>query len=373
MTRVYDASTTNSTVSAPGSSTAGNAFDVTVTALDAFGNTDTSYTGIVHFTSSDSQAVLPSNYTFVGGDGGVHTFTNGVTLKTAASQTVTGADTVTSSISGTTSTITATHASAPPYPVSPPVGSTTAGSAFNVTVTALDAYSNTDTGYTGIVHFTSSDSQAVLPSNYTFVGGDGGVHTFTKGVTLKTAASQTVTGADTVTSSISGTTSTITVNHASATHYTVSASVASSTAGNAFNVTVTALDAYSNTDTGYTGIVHFTSSDSQAVLPSNYTFVGGDAGVHTFTNRVTLKTAASQTVTGTDTVPSSISGTTSPIPLTHPSPPPSAVSASVASSTAGSAFNVAVTALDAYGNTDTSYTGIVHFTSSDSQAVLPSN
>src|SRR5207253_1640312 len=292
-------------------------------------------------------------------------------LKTAGSQTVTGTDTVTSSINGTTSTITVSHASATHYTVSASVGSTTAGSAFNVTVTALDAYGNTDTGYTGIVHFTSSDSQAVLPSNYTFVSGDAGVHTFTNGVTLNTAGSQTVTGTDTVTSSINGS-ATVTVNHASATHYTVSASVGSSTAGNAFNVTVTALDAYSNTDTGYTGIVHFTSSDSQAVLPSNYTFVGGDAGVHTFTNGVTLKTAGSYTVTGTDTVTSSISGTTSTITVNHASVTHYTISAP-GSSTAGSAFNVTLTALDAYSNTDTGYTGIVHVTSSDGQAVLPSN
>src|SRR5262249_58452174 len=77
------ASAAHSTVSAPASSTAGNAFNVTVTALDAYGNTATGYTGTVHFTSGDSQASLPSNYTFVGGDAGVHTFTNGVTLKTA--------------------------------------------------------------------------------------------------------------------------------------------------------------------------------------------------------------------------------------------------------------------------------------------------
>src|SRR5207253_2136457 len=188
-------------------------------------------------------------------------------LKTAGSQTVTGTDTVTSSINGTTSTITVSHASATHYTVSASVGSSTAGSAFNVTVTALDAYGNTDTGYTGIVHFTSSDSQAVLPSIESSSCSEAGVHTFTNGVTLKTAASQTVTGTDMVTSSINGTTSTTTVDHASATHYTVSVSVGSTTAGSAFNVTVTALDAYGNTDTGYTGIVHFTSSDSQAVLP----------------------------------------------------------------------------------------------------------
>ena len=46
-----------------------------------------------------------------------------------------------------------------------------------------------------------------------------------------------------------------------------------------FNVTITAKDAYGNTATSYTGTVHFTSSDSAAVLPGNYTFVAGDAGV----------------------------------------------------------------------------------------------
>jgi len=37
---------------------------------------------------------------------------------------------------------------------------------------ALDAYRNVATGYTGTVHFSSSDSQANLPGNYTFTAGD---------------------------------------------------------------------------------------------------------------------------------------------------------------------------------------------------------
>ena len=46
-------------LSAPTSSTAGTAFDVIVTALDAYGNTATGYTGTVHFTGADGQALLP--------------------------------------------------------------------------------------------------------------------------------------------------------------------------------------------------------------------------------------------------------------------------------------------------------------------------
>jgi hypothetical protein len=70
---------------------------------------------------------------------------------------------------------------------------------------------------------------------------------------------------------------------------------------------VTARDAGNNTATGYTGTIHFTSSDGAAVLPGNYTYSGGDAGSHTFS--VTLNTAGSINLTATDTVTGSITGT----------------------------------------------------------------
>ena len=89
------------TTSAGAPQTAGLPFDITVTAKDSFGNTVTGYTGTVKFTSSDGQATLPADYTFVGGDNGAHTFTSGVTLKTADSQSVTATDQPTTSISGT--------------------------------------------------------------------------------------------------------------------------------------------------------------------------------------------------------------------------------------------------------------------------------
>ena len=83
----------------------------------------------------------------------------------------------------------------------------------NFTITALDAFGNTATGYSGTIHFTSSDGQAILPADYTFIPGDGGVHTFS--ARLKTAGSQSLTATDTVTSSIAGT-QTITVQAAPA-------------------------------------------------------------------------------------------------------------------------------------------------------------
>jgi hypothetical protein len=98
-----------------------------------------------------------------------------------------------------------------------------------------------------------------------------------------------------------------TVNAPGATHYSVSAP-SSSTAGSAFTITVTALTSTNGVATNYTGTVSFSSSDGQAGLPANYMFTAADAGVHTFTNGVTLKTAGSQSVTATDTVTSTITG-----------------------------------------------------------------
>ncbi|OYV95733.1 MAG: hypothetical protein B7Z73_02000, partial [Planctomycetia bacterium 21-64-5] len=352
------------TVSGPASSTAGNSFNVTITAKDAYGNVATGYTGTVQFTSSDGQAVLPANYTFTGGDAGVKTVS--VTLKTAGNQTITATDTVTGTITGTSGTAAVAAASATHLSVSAP-GSSTAGSAFNVTVTARDAYGNTAIGYVGTVAFTSTDGQAVLPANYSFSSANAGVETFS--VTLKTSGNQTVTATDTVTGSITGTSGTVSVSAASATTLTVTAG-ANQTAGTAFNVTVTAKDAYGNIATGYTGTVQLTSTDGQAVLPSNYTFVGGDAGVHNFS--VTLKTAGNQSVTATDTATGSIAGTSGTVVVSPAAAAILTVSAP-ANATAGSAFNVTLTAKDAYGNTATGYTGTVTFTSTDGAAVLPSN
>jgi hypothetical protein len=181
---------------------------------------------------------------------------------------------------------------------------TTAGASGTFTVTAQDANGNTLTGYTGTIHLTSSDPQAVLPADYTFTAADQGVHTFS--ATLKTAGSQFLAATDTVTSSMSGQEG-IVVNPAAATHFLLSGP-SSVRAGIAFSLTVTAVDAYGNVATGYTGTVHFTDSVGGATLPRNYTFTATDAGVHTFTG-LKLKTRGTQTLTVMDTLIGSILGT----------------------------------------------------------------
>ena len=191
----------------------------------------------------------------------------------------------------------------------------------------------------------------MLPANYTLTDGVG---TFTDIATLETAGSQTLTATDTVNASLLGTSSSITVSAAAATHF-VLAAPATATAGTPLTFTVTADDQYGNTATGYTGTVGFTSSDTAAVLPANDTLTDG-AG--TFTP--TLETAGSQTLTATDTVNASLLGTSSSITVSAAAAN-HFVLAAPATATAGTPLTFTVTADDQYGNTATGYTGTVHF------------
>jgi subtilisin-like proprotein convertase family protein len=247
--------------------------------------------------------------------------------------------------------------------------STTAGAAGNLTVTALDAEGNVATGYTGTIHFTSSDPQAALPADYTFTAADAGSHTFS--AALKTAGTQSLTVTDTGDSTLTGSETAISVSPAAASRLAVSAP-SGVTAGVAFPVTVTAQDAYGNTATGYTGSVHFSSSDPTAGLPADYTFTASDQGVHTFAGGVTLQTAGSQKVTATDSGTGSITGSATVSVAASAQATRLAMSAPSVS-TAGSTFSITVTALDANGHTATGYTGTVRLRSSDGQAILPAN
>jgi hypothetical protein len=248
---------------------------------------------------------------------------------------------------GTTTPPAATHLS-----LSAP-SSVTAGSTFSLTVTALSASNTTATGYLDTVQFSSTGGLTGLPSSYTFTAADDGVHTFT-GLTLSTTGTQTIAATDATTKSITGSTSILVnpVSVAAATHFSISAP-STSVAGSAFSVTVIAQTSSNSTATGYTGTVHFTTSDtaSGVVLPAAYTFTAADKGVHTFTNLVALDTAGAQLITATDKSSGSITGSATtkvtPAAANH-----LVFSQQPSAATAGSVIAPAVTVkiLDQYGN-----------------------
>ena len=79
-------------------------------------------------------------------------------------------------------------------------------------------------------------------------------------------------------------------------------------AGTAQLATVTLRDAFGNVATGYRGEVGFSSTDTSAVLPADYTFTAADAGVHTFAS-VALTAAGSWGVTAAEPAPGSLTDT----------------------------------------------------------------
>jgi hypothetical protein len=354
----------------PPPTTAGVSGSFTVTAVDARGNIATGYRGTVHFTSSDSQATLPADYTFTSDDAGSHAFT--AILDTAGQQNITATDTNAPGIHGA-QTIQVLPAGIASFQVDAPALPQHAGYAFNLTVTAHDVYNNPLSGYTGTVHFSSTDGNAQLPSDYTFTAGDQGVHTFSGA--LQTTGQQTIGVTDTTNSAATGSTSVLVDDLIPGLHFTLIPSVTTTPAGTPFSVTVTAYDANNQVATGYQGTIHFTTADHGAdvVIPPDYTFTSTDNGVHVF-NPVTLVTVGPQTLSINDTssLPNPAGATTSVTVI-----PAAAISLSLTGFpspvSAGTAGMFSVSALDAYGNLATSYSGTVHFSSSDAQAGLPAD
>jgi len=285
---------THFSVTAPATATAGTTVSFTVTALDASNRATTNYSGTAHVTSTDGQATLPANAMLTNGMG-----TFSATLKTAGSQTITVTDTVTASITGTTS-VTVSPGPTSLFSVTT-AANPTAGASFSFTVAAFDAFNNTATSYSGTVKFTSTDTQAALPPPSKLTNG-----TMTFQTTLETSGNQMITATDTVMASITGSLS-ITISAGPVTHLSVTAPLSAVT-NDAFDVTVSALDAFNNIATSYSGTIQFTSTDLHADLPPVSALPNGSGPFP-----VGLKTVGAQTLTATDTVTASLTRTTNPI------------------------------------------------------------
>jgi hypothetical protein len=135
----------------PNPQPAGSAGGVTAVARDQFGTVSSNYTGTIHFTSSDEQALLPADYTFLLSDHGTHLFTAGVTLKSAGSQSITATDTGTATITGSQTNITVTAAPAARLVFSTQPGSAIVGALLGTqpAVSVQDAYGNSSTSGLG--------------------------------------------------------------------------------------------------------------------------------------------------------------------------------------------------------------------------------
>jgi predicted outer membrane repeat protein len=277
----------------PTTVTAGQGFDVTVRALDPYGNVDPGYVGTFRLTSTDPQAPDLGMGTFTTGNAGVVVL-SGLQLYTVGSWSIQASGVLSGQadltvVSTTVARVALTAAS-----------SAVAGIGFSGTITAYDRYGNVATGYAGTVTLTSADPQAPDLGSYTFTSGDAGLHVF-NGLRLFTVGMWTVSASDG--SFTAQAAMTVTPGMAAA---LVLTGPASATAGMPFAVTVTAYDGWGNLATGYTGTVSFSSNDTDAGLPSNYVFQPGDQGVASF--HVTFRTPGSRRVNVTDTLQPAVTG-----------------------------------------------------------------
>jgi hypothetical protein len=271
-------------VSAPTSTTAGNALTVTITAQDQFGNTVPTFSGTITLTSTDAKATGLGTINFPATSGGVPTngvltltnvvlksAPNGPTGQTISVSSPAPAGTAPATYTGTSNTITVNAASATSLAINT-VTAQKAGTPFTVTVTALDAFGNTATSYNQAATLSSSLGAANLlgTTSGNFVNG---VLTLT-GVQLKKTGSQTLT----VTSGslTSPASNSFMVNPGALAGFSIGNFSTTQTHGHGFSVPLQAVDGCGNLITTFAGTVTLKSNDASAQLPtSNLTFSKG--------------------------------------------------------------------------------------------------
>jgi len=343
----------------PSVSVAGTLMIGQVTALDRKGNLVKDFTGKVHFTSSDPQAVLPPDTSFSPDDKGIREFP--FRLSTS------GLRTITVSLVGGTATpgsafVAVIPAAAKRIALEGLPSSVNVDTDTTVNVTIRDAFANVVVGYTGKVHFVVTDPAATKIPDLTFTPAMFG----SADVKLQfgTEGDQSIIATDVANASITGSAAT-NVKSGKAAAYSLSALPGSALAGEPLALTITAVDAHGNVARNYGGSAAVTSTDASDRLPAAGGFSGGVRNVSlafvTSGPHFASVVEVGGTIHADTNMVSVVSGDAVLFLVTG------------GSATAGNAAQSTVTAKDTFGNTVVSYSGTVSFSSSDAAAILPAS
>ncbi|MEW5759556.1 MAG: fibronectin type III domain-containing protein [Candidatus Thermoplasmatota archaeon] len=359
--------------------TAGMPFNVTITALDNWGNTVENFTGEVNLSGErvGSAPGAPPYFginnpcTFEEVDKGRKNITgvrlfkaeSGVKLKLTFRDIVSISD-----------EINVTFASFYEFGIEVEAGIKIAGKSFSVTLTALDQWKNVVTNYKGKVSISSTANPSPngdLPlyiDVYNFTDADKGKHTFS--FTFYCAEEMvSITFKDLVIDKSNKTD--VSIGHDEIVGFRVSAGK-EQTAGVAFDVTVEAIDRYGNTVKNYFGQISFevdaqkSPSGAGPSKPGLYTFTEMDRGRHTFVKGVTLYCAGENvTITVSEVQKPSIRGSITGISVSF-----NKIAKFYLKTEkevyAGEPFNLIVTALDPWHNIVLNYVGTIKITSNAS-------
>ena len=337
-----------------GNQTAGTPFSIRVTALDAFGNSATGFVGTVDITSTGSLSA---------GGGTTATFLAGVLSSHSTTISNTGSFTITATRTGgaevgTSNSFAVGAGALHHFAISSVAGPQTAGIAFAITITAQDANNNTVPSFIGTVNL-STTAGSVTP---TFSGAfSGGVRTENVTVT-QSGTAKTISVNDG--SGHTGVSNAFDVNPGTVDHFVFGAISGPQTAGAPFSTTMTAQDVYGNTVTGFSGTVNLSTTAGTISPTVSGAFVGG---VRTENVSVT-QAGAGKSISANDGLGhsgTSNSFTVNPASLSNFLVESSA-GGPIGAQSAGSPFNIRVTARDAFGNTATDFVGTVDITSTGS-------
>jgi hypothetical protein len=397
---------------------AGAADNLTTTAQDTYGNTAISYTGTKSLTFSGASASPNGTVPTVSDSSGADIafgsataidFTAGVatvsSAKNGAMKLYRGGSTSLKVTDGTLLTPTAlvvtVTTTATRFLLAASTTTPAAGASVNLTTTALDAYENTATSYTGSKSLTFSGASASPSGSKPTVANSSGSAvnfgtatpiTFTSGVaTISSTKNGVMKLYDAEEASIvvsDGSISNesalkVTVSPLAASKFVLAAATTTPTVGAADNLTTTAQDTYGNTAISYTGTKSLTftgaSASTDGTVPTVSDSSGTDVAFGTtisidFSAGVASANGSKNGVmklykpgaTSVNVSDGTLSGTLSVTPVT--TAVKFAFSASSTAFAAGGSSNLTTTALDIYGNTVTTYAGTKNLTFSGASA-----
>jgi len=381
---------------------AGVPFSVKILATDAAGNVVTSINNEISFTATnDANAQLPANASLVNGE-----LTTTATYLTAGTNRRITAIDATANKTGYSTFVLGAGVFAKLLVLLPgetqAPGTLTgkantptdrpAGTAFNVTVRAVDAYWNTVATNDDLIQITSNDVNATLPANNPLVNG-----TRNFSVTLRSLGSATVTATNitqggfaesSVVNVVIGAYSKLVVilpgeKEAPGIAAGKTGTPTAQVAGEPFNVKIIAVDAAGNIVPSVNSEISFTATnDANAQLPANASLVNGE-----LTTTATYLTAGTnRRITAIDATANKTgysifvlgAGTFAKLLVllpgeTYIAGSPGGKTGTPTDRTAGASFSVTVRAVDAYWNTVTTVTDTVGITSNDVLAALPVN
>lgn len=334
-----------------------------VKALDSQNNIVTNFTGTVHFSTADTTAIVPPDYTFLASDFGVAVVA-GFTIGKKKLP-VTATQVQRPSVTGSMQTGGFTFGGQDTLTVVAPAG-VLPGVPFSITIR------KTTFGlpYSGTVRFETSDSNGIVPSDYTFSSDDvtpDGIfsrHTFSN-LVLNSLGPQTLYISESIENGYYSVPIAVGPYFSTSTTPPVDSAILANTT---FQFTVTAsLNGYANSN--YFGKVRFVSSDPLAILPKNYQFTSLDQGVKTFP--IIFRTSGIQQVQIIDTVTNTIQGSSSL--FVFPGPVSKFIVAAPAKVNSGSSYTMKIIPVDAFNNYVSNYKGTIAIASTDPEASVASS